>query len=154
MAILTVSDTRTAATDQSGDLMQELATAAGHTVLQRGLVPDDAAQVQAWIRNHEKNKKIDVVLINGGTGISTRDRTYEAVTELIERPLPGFGELFRALSFRQIGAAAMASRATAGIAGSTVIFCTPGSPAAVRLAMEELILPEAPHLVGELRRPD
>ncbi len=154
MAILTVSDSRTASTDRSGDLVQELASAAGHATIQRDLVPDDVARVQSKIRSYAANPAIDFIVINGGTGISNRDRTYEAVTDLIERPLPGFGELFRALSFREIGAAAMVSRATAGIVGDTVLFCTPGSPGAVRVAMEQLILPEAPHLVGELRRPD
>ncbi len=95
---------------------------------------------------------VDLVLINGGTGVTRRDRTYEAVSRLLEKTLPGFGELFRMLSYRAIGAAAMASRATAGTLNGKLVFCTPGSPAAVQLAMETLILPEAGHLVGELRR--
>ena len=151
-AILTVSDSRTAATDVSGDLLAEGLQAAGHEVTRRDLLPDEPEQVRAWLAATAARPDVDLVLINGGTGISRRDRTYEAVSALLQRTLPGFGELVRMLSFEEIGAAAMASRAVAGTIGDTVIFCTPGSPAAVKLAFERLILPEAGHLVGELRK--
>ena len=151
-AILTVSDSRTAATDRSGDLLARELDAAGHLVTQRDILPDEPEQVRVWLAQTAARDDVDLILLNGGTGISRRDRTYEAVSSLLERTLPGFGELFRLLSFEEIGAAAMASRAVAGTMGDKLVFCTPGSPAAVKLAMERLILPEAGHLVGELRK--
>ena len=151
-AILTVSDSRTPDSDESGALIEELLRAAGHEVARRAIVPDEeaalGARLDAWIAEDG----LDLVLINGGTGVAPRDRTIEVVRDRLEKELPGFGELFRALSFRDIGASAMASRALAGTARSRVVFCMPGSPAAVRLALAELILPEAAHLVGQLRR--
>ncbi|MFQ5718838.1 MAG: molybdenum cofactor biosynthesis protein B [Acidobacteriota bacterium] len=152
VAILTVSDTRSAATDLSGDLMEELARAAGHHVHRRDLVPDDPAPLAACLTAAAADPGVDLILVNGGTGLAPRDRSVETVQKHLHRCLPGFGELFRALSFQEIGSAAMASRALAGVIGTTLIFCTPGSPAAVRLAMEKLILPEASHLVGQLRQ--
>ena len=151
-AVFTVSDTRTVDTDISGRLMEELLQAAGHTVAVRELIPDDPERVRRRLVEITTDKNLDLILLNGGTGISPRDRTFEAVSGLLDCKLPGFGELFRSLSYQQIGAAAMASRAQAGVLGHTVVFCTPGSPDAVRLAMESLILPEAPHLVGELQK--
>lgn len=151
-AILTVSDSRTAANDVSGDLLARGLTAAGHEVARRDILPDEPEQVRAWLVEITSGGHVDLLLINGGTGISSRDRTYEAVSTLLDRTLPGFGELFRLLSFEEIGAAAMASRAVAGTVGDKMIFCMPGSPAAVKLALERLILPEAGHLVGELRK--
>jgi len=151
-AVLTVSDSRTPATDESGALIEELLRAAGHTVASRAIVPDDEGVVGARLEALAATPGIDLVLLNGGTGISPRDRTFEAVRGRLDIELPGFGELFRALSFKEIGAAAMASRAVAGTRGPALVFCMPGSPAAVRLALTELILPEAPHLVGQLRR--
>ena len=147
-----MSDTRTPSTDGSGDLMEELAVSAGHRIVGRDLVPDDPGSVRERIQSFANNRDVNLILVNGGTGISAHDCTYETVAGLIDRPLPGFGELFRTLSFQEIGAAAMGSRATAGVVGRVLLFCTPGSPAAVRLAMEKLILPEAPHLVGEMRK--
>lgn len=152
VAILTVSDSRTAASDISGDLLARGLSAAGHQIALRDLLPDEPQQVRAWLARTTAGDAVDLILINGGTGISSRDRTYEAVSTVLERTLPGFGELFRHLSFLEIGAAAMASRAVAGTVGNKVVFCTPGSPAAVKLALERLILPEAGHLVGELRK--
>jgi molybdenum cofactor biosynthesis protein B len=151
VAILTVSDSRSVETDRSGRLMAELSESAGHRIVAREVLPDEPREVGQRVRELAGREDVDLILLNGGTGIAPRDRTYEAVSELLERELPGFGELFRALSFARIGAAAMASRAVAGVLGSTVIFCTPGSPEAVRLAMESLVLPEASHLVGLLR---
>jgi molybdenum cofactor biosynthesis protein B len=151
-AILTVSDSRTAESDISGDLLAEGLAHDGHQVTLRDILPDEPEQVRAWLGAAATRADVDLILINGGTGISSRDRTYEAVSTLLERVLPGFGELFRQLSFQEIGAAAMASRAVAGTVGDKLVFCTPGSPAAVSLALQQLILPEAAHLVGELRK--
>jgi molybdenum cofactor biosynthesis protein B len=132
-------------------LAKELETA-GHQVTVREILPDEPGQVRAWLGQTAARDDVDLILLNGGTGISRRDRTYEAVSSLLERTLPGFGELFRLLSFEEIGATAMASRAIAGTMGGTLVFCMPGSPAAVKLALTRLILPEAGHLVGELRK--
>lgn len=151
-AILTVSDSRTPETDVSGDEMAAALAAAGHPVPVRRLLPDEPRQVRAWLQETGARDDVDVILINGGTGIARRDRTFEAVSAVLERTLPGFGELFRMLSYAEVDAAAMASRAVAGTLGDKLVFCTPGSPAAVKLAMERLILPEAAHLVGELRK--
>jgi molybdenum cofactor biosynthesis protein B len=152
VALLTVSDSRGAGNDPSGDLMQRLVEAAGHRTGARGWVRDEPDEVEAWIRQRLAAKDCDAVVTSGGTGLSTRDRTYEAVVGLLERRLDGFGEIFRALSYRQIGSAAMLSRAVAGIASGTPVFCLPGSPAAVELALRELVLPELRHLVSELRK--
>lgn len=152
VAVLTVSDTRTVETDVSGRLCVELLEAAGHRVVARAITRDEpetvADRVAAWLRDPD----CDGVIANGGTGIAARDRTYEAVSGMLDRRLDGFGELFRALSYPEIGSAAMLSRAVGGVARGRFLFALPGSPAAVRLAMERLILPELPHLLGELRR--
>ena len=152
LALLTVSDTRTEATDESGRLCAEMAQAAGHVVASRAIVHDDPARVRAALQTILADARVEAVLINGGTGISGRDRTYEAVSALLDMRLDGFGELFRALSYQEIGPAAMLSRAVAGSAGGRAVFCMPGSPAAVRLAMEKLVLPEVGHVVAELKR--
>lgn len=148
--ILSASDTRTLENDESGRLIRSLLEAAGHEVRFHRVVPDEPAAIQAAVAEAEADPSLRVLVVSGGTGIAPRDGTYEALEELIERPLPGFGELFRMLSYREIGAAAMLSRAVAGVRGSRVLFSLPGSPAAVRLAMEKLILPELGHLVGQL----
>ena len=150
VALLTVSDTRTPETDASGRLCAELCEAAGHEVAAKRIVPDDPAQVRAALAAMLSDPRVQAVLVNGGTGISRRDRTFEAVSGMLEGRLDGFGELFRALSFREIGAAAMLSRAVAGHVEGRAIFCMPGSPAAVRLALESLIRPELGHVVAEL----
>ena len=150
--VLTVSDSRTPDDDRSGDLIQELVEGAGHSLSGRAIVPDEPDQVRARVLAAVARHEVDAVLLTGGTGIAPRDSTVEAVEPLLDRRLDGFGELFRALSFEEIGAAAMLSRALAGTAGRTAIFLMPGSTAAVRLAVERLILPELAHLVGQLRR--
>jgi molybdenum cofactor biosynthesis protein B len=153
--VLTVSDTRTAATDTSGDAIATLLAAAGHLIVGRAIVRDEPALVRRVVEeqlNVDHATGAQVVITTGGTGISTRDQTFEAVTALLEKRLDGFGELFRMLSFEQIGPAAMMSRATAGLARGRVIACLPGSEAAVRLAMERLLLPELGHLVQQATR--
>jgi molybdenum cofactor biosynthesis protein B len=150
-AILTVSDTRNASTDRGGPLVAELATAAGHAVVARAIVADEPESIRAGVREFLRQAAVDVVVTTGGTGLAPRDLTPEALTGLFERPLEGFGELFRMLSFAEIGAAAMLSRATAGIIDGRLVFLLPGSPGAVRLAMERLILPEVAHLLMHLR---
>jgi molybdenum cofactor biosynthesis protein B len=147
--VLTVSDTRTAATDASGDAIVSLLEAAGHRLSGRALLPDDPVAVAARVAAELKNDWPGAIITTGGTGISRRDSTYEAITGLLEKRLDGFGELFRMLSFQEIGPAAMLSRATAGIAGSRAIFVLPGSEHAVRLAMTRLILPELRHVIAE-----
>ena len=148
--MLTVSDSRTRETDTSGQAIASMLEAAGHTVAARELVPDDPIKVADAIRAHLGRKDVCAVITTGGTGITSRDSTYEAVTGLFDKQLDGFGELFRMLSYEVIGSAAMLSRACAGIAGDKVIFVLPGSTPAVKLAMARLILPELAHIVGEL----
>ncbi|HEY3176209.1 MAG TPA: MogA/MoaB family molybdenum cofactor biosynthesis protein [Candidatus Polarisedimenticolia bacterium] len=149
LAVITVSDTRTEAEDESGALIRRLCVKAGHTVAAYRLVPDEPAQVRSALWELLARPDVRAILINGGTGISARDRTFEAVSATLGRRIDGFGELFRALSYAQIGPAAMLSRAVAGIASGVAIFSMPGSPPAVRLAMEKLILPEIGHVVAE-----
>jgi molybdenum cofactor biosynthesis protein B len=147
--ILTVSDTRTSETDTSGRTIADLLTRAGHEVAGRVIVPDDAALVRSTIERQLATADVQVVITTGGTGITSRDTTFEAVDALIEKRLDGFGEIFRMLSYEQIGAAAMLTRATAGLAAGRIIIALPGSEAAVRLAMEQLLLPELGHLVQQ-----
>ncbi len=151
-AVLTVSDTRTWETDTGGKGVVDRLAAAGHRVVARAIVPDDPARMRPLLEQWRDDPSIDAILLTGGTGISSRDQTFETVTDLLTKPLPGYGELFRWLSYQEIGAAAMLSRATGGLAGRTVLLTMPGSTAAVRLAMEKLILPELGHLVREARR--
>lgn len=151
--ILVVSDSRTPATDRSGTAAAELAVAAGHRVVDRRLVADEAAAIRAAAGALLAVPEVDAVVVSGGTGFSPRDVTVGALQSLFTTPVEGFGELFRALSFAEIGAAAMLSRAAAGVVGRKVLYLLPGSPAAVRLAMERLILPETGHLLGQVRRP-
>ena len=150
--VLTVSDTRTLETETSGRTIAELLTAAGHTVVDRHVVRDEPLDVERAIRDEIARGRARVIITTGGTGIAKRDSTYEAVAAMFEKRLDGFGELFRMLSFAEIGSAAMLSRATAGIAFGSVIFMLPGSEAAVRLGVTRLILPELGHIVGELTR--
>lgn len=151
VAIITVSDTRTLQTDESGSLAEALTTTAGFQVTRRELVPDEPAQIAARVRELCDAQEVDVVLLTGGTGLAARDGTVEALTPLLDRRLDGFGELFRMLSFAEVGAAAMLSRAVGGTLGRVALFAMPGSPAAVQLALGRLILPELRHLVGQLR---
>lgn len=150
IAVLTVSDTRTEADDTSGRLIRELCVAAGHAIAHSQIVADDLDRIRRAVEVGSHDPTIEAIIITGGTGVGPRDVTVEAITPLIDKELPGFGELFRMLSWQEIGAAAYASRAMAGVAGGTVVFALPGSQAAVRLALERLVLPEVAHLVGEV----
>ena len=150
--VITISDTRTTLNDKSGQKMIDLLEQSGHRIVAYKIVKDESVLIDQAVRNGCKNEQVQAVLLNGGTGIAQRDVTFEVLQRLIEKPLPGFGELFRLLSFQQIGTAAMLSRAIAGIAGRTVIFSTPGSINAVTLAMEKLILPELSHIIRELQK--
>jgi molybdenum cofactor biosynthesis protein B len=151
-AVITVSDTRTPQTDSGGRTAVELLEGAGHTVVARQIIADEPAPMREWLLTLRERPDIDAVLMTGGTGLGSRDQTFETVGGLIDKPLPGYGELFRMLSYEEIGAASMLSRATGGLIGRTVVLTMPGSPAAVRLAMEKIILPELGHLVREARR--
>lgn len=151
IAVVTVSDTRTPETDVSGQVIRTLAEAAGHAVVDYRIVKDEPDQVQQALDDFTAGPA-RLVIFNGGTGISQRDRTYDVISRKLEKELPGFGELFRMLSYQEVGAAAMLSRATAGVYRGAVIFSTPGSPNAVQVAMEKLILPEIQHLAWELIR--
>jgi molybdenum cofactor biosynthesis protein B len=152
LALLTVSDSRTEATDASGSAARRLLEQAGHRVAAYRVVPDDAERVRGAVEEWLAREDCEAVVVSGGTGISSRDRTPEALAELLDRPLPGFGELFRWLSYEQVGSAAMLSRAAAGIARGKPLFLLPGSTQAVELALVRLILPELGHLLAELRR--
>lgn len=149
--VLTVSDTRTPASDRSGQLIQTQLQGAGHTVLAYGVLRDEPQAIRARVLAWSADPAIAVILLNGGTGIAPRDTTYDAIAALLEKTLPGFGELFRALSYAEIGSRAMASRAIAGTHGGTLIFSLPGSSHGVKLALEALILPELSHLVRQLQ---
>jgi molybdopterin adenylyltransferase len=153
LAVMTVSDTRTMETDTSGALIVEMAEAAGHHILERVIVPDEPDRMTLLLRGYASRNELHAILMTGGTGISPRDQTYETVTALLTRPLPGYGELFRMLSFAEIGPACILSRAVGGLVGETVVLVMPGSRAAVELAMSKIILPELPHLVREARKP-
>lgn len=150
--VLTVSDTRDERTDTSGPAIVRLLEEAGHTVTGRQIVRDEPAEVQRILRHQLAEPDADVIITTGGTGISSRDTTYEAVATLLQKRLDGFGELFRTISYQEIGSAAMLSRACAGIAGGKVLFVLPGSENAVRLAMTRLILPEVGHVLREIAR--
>ncbi len=147
-AVLTVSDTRTLASDRSGQAIVQLLQEAGHSVAGRTIVPDEPTILRQEILKFVEAKDADVLLLTGGTGIAARDQTIDTVSPLFTKDLPGYGELLRMLSYQQIGPAAMLSRATGGLIGSQVVLTMPGSTAAVHLAMKKLILPELPHLVA------
>ena len=150
--VITCSDTRTPETDTSGQLIRKLLQGQGHTIAAYHLVKDEAGQIQLWIARGTSNDEVQAIIINGGTGISRRDSTFEAVDEMLEKRLDGFGEIFRYLTYQEIGSPAIMTRATAGVLNGRVIFSIPGSENAVRLAMEKLILPELGHLVKELSK--
>jgi molybdenum cofactor biosynthesis protein B len=149
VAVLTVSDSRTLDTDTSGALIIALAEEAGHRVISREIVPDEPVPMRALIQGLHARSELHALLITGGTGISPRDQTFETVSALLTKPLPGYGELFRMLSFAEIGPACLLSRAVGGLMGKLVILVMPGSRAAVELAMTRIILPELPHIVHE-----
>ncbi len=151
LAVITVSDSRTAETDTNGDFLKTAIAEAGHELAAYHLIKDDPEEVRRVLRE-ESQGQVDILLFNGGTGISKRDNTYDVINAHLEKHLPGFGELFSMLSYEQVGAAAMLSRAIAGTFQGKVIIATPGSPAAVRLAWEKLTAPEIQHLAWELGR--
>jgi molybdenum cofactor biosynthesis protein B len=150
--VLTVSDSRTPATDTGGAVIRELLTGAGHTVVDSTIVRDEPADVARVVRQACADPRVRVVILTGGTGITSRDSTFEAVEALLDKRLPGFGELFRVLSYEQVGAAAMLSRAQMGIHARCIVVSLPGSPNACRLALQKLLLPELGHLVREAGR--
>ena len=152
LAVMTVSDTRTLESDSSGALIVSLAEAAGHRIVERLIVADEPNQMRPILLDLSSRANVDAILVTGGTGISPRDQTFETVCSLLTRPLPGYGELFRMLSYAQIGPACILSRAVGGLIGSVPILVMPGSRAAVELAMTRIILPELPHIVGEANK--
>jgi molybdenum cofactor biosynthesis protein B len=149
---LTISDTRTLDDDRGGAGVQDHLEGAGHHLVERTICPDEPDQIRAHVVRWVEDPEVDVILLTGGTGISHRDQTYETVRGLLTRELPGYGELFRWLSYQEIGSAAMLSRALGGLVATTVVLTMPGSPAAVRLAMQRIILPELGHLVAQARK--
>ncbi len=149
VAVLTVSDTRTEATDGSGHLITTICQREGHSIVDRQIVADDFERIQSWVRGCRERGDIDAAVITGGTGISPRDQTFEAVAPLFTKTIPGFGELFRMLSYPEIGSACLMSRASAGLVDRLVVFVLPGSKAGVELAMTKIVLPEMPHLVQQ-----
>ena len=149
-AVVTVSDTRSPDSDSSGSCIQQLLRDAGHSVVAYEILKDEPNQIQTYLQVLAQRSDIQAVVVNGGTGIAARDTTYDALASLLEKTLPGFGEVFRWLSYQEIGSRAIASRAVAGVYRRKLIFSLPGSTAAVTLAMEKLILPELIHLVTQL----
>ena len=152
VAVVTVSDTRTPETDVNRQYIEQRMTELGHNVAAYRLIKDEPDQVAAALNELAALPDVRIILFNGGTGISPRDTTYDVISRMLEKTLPGFGELFRVLSFGQVGAAAMLSRATAGVYKGTLVFSMPGSPNAVETALEKLILPEINHLAWEVVR--
>ncbi len=152
VAVVTISDSRTEATDESGRLMKERLAAAGHPVAFYALLKNDAARIAATLNELIANPAVQVIVTTGGTGAGSRDLTVETVTPMLDKKLDGFGELFRYLTYQELGTASIMSRALAGIASSKVIICLPGSLGAVTLAMDRIILPELGHLVREATR--
>ena len=152
VAVVTVSDSRTPKTDANAAYLRDAIAESGNTLHSIRIVKDEPDLVREALHTLRYAKGVQAILFNGGTGISRRDRTYDVVSAELDKELPGFGELFRMLSYEQVGAAAMLSRATAGVSAGTLVFSTPGSPAAVRLAWEKLVAPELSHLAWELVR--
>lgn len=148
-AVITTSDTRTERTDESGRVAERLLTGAGHRVTSRDLIPNNEARIRAAIRR--RLRTADLVLVSGGTGAGPKDVSIQAATSLFDRELPGFGELFRMLSWEEVGSASMLSRAALGLVKGRAVCVTPGSPKAVRLALEKLLIPELAHLLAQAR---
>jgi molybdenum cofactor biosynthesis protein B len=152
VAVLTISDTRTPETDTGGDAAEEIMRDAGHEVVERDIVGDEASIIRTRLVDLLARPDVDAIITTGGTGISARDTTYEVVDRMLEKKLDGFGEIFRMLSYEEIGAAAVLSRCVAGSVGTKFVVCLPGSRNAVRLAAEKLLAPEISHVVFELRK--
>ena len=150
--VLTISDTRTRATDEGGPLAVEYLEANGHRVTGHEIVKDEPAEILDVLKREASNPEVEFFLLTGGTGISRRDQTFEAVHGYLDREIIGFGEIFRWLSYQDIGSPAILSRALAGLKGNQVIISLPGSPSAVRLAMEKLVLPEIGHILAQLKK--
>ncbi|RMF96195.1 MAG: MogA/MoaB family molybdenum cofactor biosynthesis protein [Candidatus Schekmanbacteria bacterium] len=150
--VITVSDSRTDETDTSGKLIVDELTKAGHSVLSKIILPDEPQLIKNTVLEKTSQNEIDAIILNGGTGISLRDSTFEAIEGIFDKRLSGFGEIFRYLSYKDIGSAAIMSRATAGIKNGKVIISIPGSRGAVSLALEKLIIPELSHILWELRK--
>ena len=151
-AVLTVSDTRTPDSDTSGALIRDTLNFSGHSVVDYRIVPDEPDQIRKILGDWIRRDDVQAILTNGGTGIASRDTTYDAISGMLEKRIDGFGELFRMLSWQEVGAAAMLSRAVAGVAGETLVVAMPGSTNAVRLALTKLIVPELGHLVYEIAK--
>jgi len=152
IAILTISDTRTPETDTGGDVIEELMSEAGHKISSRSIVKDDAPRLRTTLVDLLARSDVDAIITTGGTGIAARDTTYEVVDRMVEKKLDGFGEIFRMLSYEEVGAAAILSRAVAGAVGAKFIASLPGSRNGVRLAVEKLLVPEISHIVFELKK--
>ncbi len=150
-AVITVSDTRTRETDKSGQLIQQLLTDAGHKIVTYAIVKDEPKDVDDWLNKLDTNSELKVIIFSGGTGIAPRDTTYDLVNDWLDKPIPGFGEIFRYLSYQEIGSRAIASRAVAGVKNQKLVFSLPGSANAVKLAVSQLILPEINHLVRQIQ---
>ncbi len=150
--VITCSDTRTVDTDTSGQLIRRLLSEHGHQVVGYHLIKDEPEEIRRLNEAAAADDAVQAIIINGGTGLSRRDSTFEAIDGMLEKRLDGFGELFRYLSYKEIGSSSMMSRATAGLVRGRIVFSTPGSESAVRLAMEQLILPELGHIVRELTK--
>ncbi len=151
-ALLVTSDTRTVETDETGRTARKLIMDAGHRVKLYGLVPNDAAEIESWIRKAVSSEEVRVIVTSGGTGIGTKDRTVDTVRGFLEKTLPGFGEHMRRLSYEEVGLPGIWSRSTAGVARDKLVFCLPGSKGAVRTALEKIILPGVGHMLWELDR--
>ena len=151
IGIITLSDTRSAAEDKSGEVLKGLLASAGHRIAEYTVIKEDPKAMLSTFQSF-LDRKIDVLITNGGTGLTARDGTIEVAKQLLQKELPGFGELFRFLSFQQIGPAAVLSRATAGLARGKLLVCLPGSTKAVRLAVTRILIPQLPHMIREIRR--
>jgi len=151
-AIVTISDSRTLETDDSGNIAYRILVSNGYDVVERILIPNNVSKIRRSIGSLIKDKRVDVIITIGGTGLSKKDLTVETVSKMVEKKIDGFGELFRAISYSEIGVSAMLSRAFGGVASGKIILCLPGSQNAVELAIRKLILPEIRHMVREARR--
>jgi molybdenum cofactor biosynthesis protein B len=151
-AVLVTSDTRTVETDETGRTAMKLIEDAGHKVKLYGLVPNDASEIDCWIREALETRGVRVIVTSGGTGIGAKDKTVDTVGAFLEKTLPGFGEHMRRLSYEEVGLPGVWSRSAAGVAGDKIVFCLPGSKGAVRMALEKIILPGVGHMLWELDR--